>query len=392
MQNEGANVKAEINKRKIEIERLKGLQNMAPEVPDSQKDAEVLDPWAALQQLEAGLEQQISQSEKNNAHSSHHDLSSNHALSGNHSNFSFQTDESAQLQSLSGFDISSQVYLDMQGIPDDLEVEPDDDESDHESFFFVPENSSLVNQSSNQVSGDQVKSLPTPVICSTNTQFSQGWNNLKIQAFEERKLTPEGRKRLFGDVEAVPSTKFMKESILPNEHPEEEETLIAEAESITDSHEHEINVKILKTDLEASSSSYLRDMMTARGCRCVDLAWDNSEHTTDGTLRFSLLNNYRGPGLEWKTFLGVYAPKGPVMYEFELGKAGHLFYLRAYSEIQSCHNDRWEIRLTNKDPHSFDSILELEGEFVPQSKQTPRVLPSTFDVTDTREFTVIIRQ
>ena len=29
MQNEGANVKAEINKRKIEIERLKGLQNMA---------------------------------------------------------------------------------------------------------------------------------------------------------------------------------------------------------------------------------------------------------------------------------------------------------------------------------------------------------------------------
>ena len=54
-------------------------------------------------------------SEKNNAHSSHHALPSNHALSGNHSNFSFQTDESAQLQSLSGFDISSQVYLDMQG-------------------------------------------------------------------------------------------------------------------------------------------------------------------------------------------------------------------------------------------------------------------------------------
>ena len=31
---------------------------------------------------------------------------------------------------------------------------------------------------------------------------------------------------------------------------------------------------------------------------------------------------------------------GPVMYEFELGRAGHYFYIRAFTSFQSCHHHK----------------------------------------------------
>ena len=40
--------------------------------------------------------------------------------------------------------------------------------------------------------------------------------------------------------------------------------------------------------------------------------------------------------------------------------------------------------MTNSDTHSFDSSIELEGEFDAAGAEPPKVLPASFDISDFR--------
>ena len=132
-----------------------------------------------------------------------------------------------------------------------------------------------------------------------------------------------------------------EECILPNSLPEgvedEDETLLAMVESIA---EDDPGVKYLKTELELSAFNFERKGREELGCRCEDLIWNNrNQYTLTGELEFNMHKNYRGPGLEWRPFLTLYSPYDPPIYEFEVGRAGHLFYFRAFSTTRK-ENDR----------------------------------------------------
>jgi len=184
------------------------------------------------------------------------------------------------------------------------------------------------------------------------------------------------------------------ESILPTSNdPEElgypEEDLITEDEK---QHQQPHEKKtVLDIQVQLQRSAY-----TQVGAKIEDVHWERGgkEHMSIGVLQFGLHSNYRGPGLEWRPFLGLCTPEGggPVMYEFELGRAGHYFYIRAFTSFQSCHHHRWEVLLTNSDTHSFDSSIELEGEFDAAGAEPPKVLPASFDISDFRSYKIVIRR
>lgn len=171
-----------------------------------------------------------------------------------------------------------------------------------------------------------VKSDPAQPNTATLLKPGNGWAQLKQEYGVEP--CPDGT----------------EESILPNCSPEEEEndegTLLVLAESIT---EDETGVKYIKTELELSAVSFERKEREERGCRCEDFIWDNQEYKISGSLEFIMLKNYRGHGLEWRPFLTLYVPFGPPIYEFEVGRAGHLFYFRAFSNRNEAQNDRYNI-------------------------------------------------
>ena len=124
------------------------------------------------------------------------------------------------------------------------------------------------------------------------------------------------------------------ESILSDQH---DRTLTEE--SICEEDEH--GVLNLQSELETSAFQYDRRLRESRGCHTDDLRWEDSMHCSTGILKLSVLDDYRGPGLEWKPMLAVYVPNGPATYEFEIGRAGDMFYLRAFSADKNCHRDRY---------------------------------------------------
>jgi hypothetical protein len=74
--------------------------------------------------------------------------------------------------------------------------------------------------------------------------------------------------------------------------------------------------------------------MPARDTLCIQP--QTGEHVSLGSLHFGLLADYRGPGLEWRRFLTICADNnGEDLYMFDVGRAGQLFYVRAYTEREA---------------------------------------------------------
>jgi len=187
------------------------------------------------------------------------------------------------------------------------------------------------------------------------------------------------------------------ESILPTRNepeelgdPEENLTQLITVDEKQQQQPHEKQT-VLNIQAQLQRSAY-----TQEGAEIEDVHWERGgkEHMSIGVLHFGLHSTYRGPGLEWRPFLGLCTPEGggPVMYEFELGRAGHYFYIRAFTSFQSCHHHKWEVLLTNSDTHSFDSSIEMEGKFDVAGAEPPKVLPASFDVSDSRSYKIVIRR
>jgi len=117
------------------------------------------------------------------------------------------------------------------------------------------------------------------------------------------------------------------------------------------------------------------------------------EHVYTGPLEFSLLKNYQGTKLEWRPFLALFAATGPQMYQFQLGRAGHIFYIRGVTNFKANMGDRWHIKLTSSDPHQ-DSSVEVEGAFsmVDEGGQPPNVLPSDIVQGDVKDYIITVSQ
>jgi hypothetical protein len=134
------------------------------------------------------------------------------------------------------------------------------------------------------------------------------------------------------------------------------------------------------------------DTMQRRDVLCLQEA---GQHVSLGRLHFSLLADYRGPGLEWRRFLAICsdATDGGVpveLYVFDVGKAGHLMYVRAYTEQEQAVGARWALQIS-RDDCSFDAAsIILEGEINLVDCDRPRVLPSSLGVTQARTFRVTV--
>lgn len=213
------------------------------------------------------------------------------------------------------------------------QLEANLDGADSSGYSQGTENESLATTApSVSVTETTIFELPLSAVVETSIPvsasgrpLSAGWDELRSNG---------SRKRAFSDIE---------ETILSTSVPEEEDNIVAEPETI--GVEDNPTVQHLKTELEHSTVVFDRKVRAARGCRCEDVDWSGGEHVSQGALELSLLRDYRGPGLQWKPFLAVYAPQGPAMFEFELGRADQLFYLRAFSSIKSCHTYRFATKI-----------------------------------------------
>jgi len=139
-------------------------------------------------------------------------------------------------------------------------------------------------------------------------------------------------------------------------------------------------------------------VLEARGCRCEILDSSVQEHSFNGPLHFSLLKNYSGSNLEWRPFLSLFAATGPEMYQFQLGRAGHIFYIRAVtSHIENCR-DHWTIQLINtsvlieEEMVSKGGLFTYTGECGGESDTPPHVLPPSIGPGDIRHFIISVTQ
>jgi len=136
-----------------------------------------------------------------------------------------------------------------------------------------------------------------------------------------------------------------------------------------------------------------RKDLEARGCTCESLTPRAREHVFTGPLKFSLLQNYQGTDLEWKPFLALYAATGPEMYQFQLGRAGNIFYIRGVTSLRANIADRWKVQLTTGDP--LHEPLEVYGVFSVLGEgagQPPSVLPSDINTEDVKHYILTVSQ
>jgi len=136
-----------------------------------------------------------------------------------------------------------------------------------------------------------------------------------------------------------------------------------------------------------------RKVLEARGCRCEGLL-SVQEHSYTGPLSFSLLKNYVGNDLEWRPFLALFAANGTEMYQFQLGRAGHVFYIRAgTSHIENCR-DRWSIQLSSPGCQvvTKGGLFTYLGPDMGDSCTPPHVLPTSIGPGDIRQYTVTVVQ
>jgi len=138
-----------------------------------------------------------------------------------------------------------------------------------------------------------------------------------------------------------------------------------------------------------------RAVLESRGCTCESLTPRAREHVFQGTLQFSLLQTYQGTQLEWKPFLALYAATGPEMYQFQLGRAGHLFYVRGITSLLANSGDKWKMRLNILGSTCEFNSVELEGMFSVVNDSPvhpPSVLPSDILPNSTRKYVITVSQ
>jgi hypothetical protein len=125
-----------------------------------------------------------------------------------------------------------------------------------------------------------------------------------------------------------------------------------------------------------------------RGCRleaadpgALDLAYS-------GPLAFTLMKDYSGSGLEWRTFLQIDS-----LYKFDVGRAGHVFYLRAWAAGPEGAGHTWRLELAaagqaRGGARPASDAVHLGGVF--SLAGTPFVLPLGVRPGDVRDYHVTI--
>lgn len=133
--------------------------------------------------------------------------------------------------------------------------------------------------------------------------------------------------------------------------------------------------------------------LEAQGCTCETLTPRAREHVFTGPLQFSLLRKYKGTDLEWRPFLALYAATGPEMYQFQLGRSGHVFYIRGVTSMKANMADRWKVQLNSADP--LQDLVEVQGVFSVLGEvggHPPSVLPSVIVDGDVRHYIITVSQ
>ena len=131
---------------------------------------------------------------------------------------------------------------------------------------------------------------------------------------------------------------------------------------------HQSAAMLVTADYHLSNSD-VDDVLPRRDL----LSRQPGQHVSLGSLPLHLLADYRGPGLEWRRFLSICSPGGEPLFLFDIGQAGRLVYVRAYTERREAVGVPWELRIYRPD----EATLLLEGEISFVGSERPRVLPSS---------------
>lgn len=122
-----------------------------------------------------------------------------------------------------------------------------------------------------------------------------------------------------------------------------------------------------------------------RGCRLEMISLGSRELKYSGELSFTLMKEYTGSALQWRTFLqlgiGAEAATNP-LYQFQVGRAGHVFYIRALTHRQDRCGHRWQMELRSE----VSTPISLGGEF--SMSGPPCVLPMDIRPGDVREYNI----
>lgn len=116
-----------------------------------------------------------------------------------------------------------------------------------------------------------------------------------------------------------------------------------------------------------------------RGCRFEPLEPFRNQRF-DGRLTFSMLKDYSGNSLEWRSFLQLGQSRTPGMGKFtlQLGRAGQVFYLRGVGESGG-HS--WHLHIL-RTPQA--DAVDVRGQF--GSPGAPHVLPLNIQSGDIRDY------
>ena len=91
--------------------------------------------------------------------------------------------------------------------------------------------------------------------------------------------------------------------------------------------------------------------------------------------------------------MALYAATGPEMYQFQIGRAGHIFYIRGVTNYRANMGDRWHVQLNSSDPLQ-DTPVEVQGVFsmLEEGGQPPSVLPSDIVHSEVRHYIITVSQ
>lgn len=133
--------------------------------------------------------------------------------------------------------------------------------------------------------------------------------------------------------------------------------------------------------------------ITNDGSPQVDLLFlepPTGEHVSVGRLPLDLLATYSGPGMEWRRFLTICSPAtAGELYLFDVGRAGHLYYLRAYTEDGAAVGAHWRLQICTQ--NAAAAAVLLEGDINAVGGGPPRLLPSALRKVHDQTFRITIR-
>ena len=81
------------------------------------------------------------------------------------------------------------------------------------------------------------------------------------------------------------------------------------------------------------------------------------------------------------------------MYQFQLGRSGHVFYIRGVTSMKANMADRWKVQLNSADP--LQDLVEVQGVFSVLGEvggHPPSVLPSVIVDGDVRHYIITVSQ